>query len=96
MLAQLHQTDQPLHSLIPGKDNIIANTFAWLNHLKEYAVSKKKQVLVLKEYVSKGMDFANAPLLIKYFLHLPPLAVQDTNPTNYQWTFDKQNETLVL
>jgi len=39
------------------------------------------------------MDFADDPLLIECFLHLPPLEVQDTNPTDYQWIFDKQNET---
>ncbi len=39
------------------------------------------------------MDIANDPLLIECYLHLPPLAVQDTNPTDYQWIFDKQNDT---
>ncbi len=39
------------------------------------------------------MDFANDPLLIECFLHLASLAVQDANPTNYQWIFTKQNET---
>ncbi len=39
------------------------------------------------------MDFTDDPLVIECFLHLPSLAVQDTNPTDYQWILDKQNET---
>ncbi len=42
------------------------------------------------------MDFADDPLLIECFLHLPPLAVWVTNPTYSQWIFDKQNETNKL
>ncbi len=42
------------------------------------------------------MDVADDPLLIECFLHLTPLAVQDANPTNYQWIFDKQNENNEL
>ncbi len=51
---------------------------------------------VLKDSISKGMDLANEPLHIECFPHFPPLAVQHTNPTNYQWIFDKQNETNKL
>ncbi len=83
----------PYNHFIPGKDNVVANTLSWLDRLEESVHSKDKQVFVLKDSVSKGMDFANDPLLIECFLHLPPLAVQDTNATNYQWIFDKQRST---
>ncbi len=39
------------------------------------------------------MDLVNDSLLIECFLHLPPLEVQDSNPTNYQWIFTKQSKT---
>ncbi len=81
---------------IPGKDNVIADTRSWLDCLEESVLFKEKQVFVLKDSVSKGMDFANDPLLIKSFIHLPPLEVRDTNPTNYQWIFTKPNETDIL
>jgi len=93
-LNYIEQFNPYIH-FISGKYNIIAKTLSWLDHLEESILSKEKQVFVLKDSVSKGMDFANDPLLIECFLHLPPLAVQDTNPTNYQWIFDKQNETNV-
>ena len=83
----------PYIHFIPGKDNVIADTLSRLDRLEESVLSKDKQVFVLKDSVSKGMDFADDPLLIECFLHLPPLEVQDTNPTDYQWIFDKQNET---
>ncbi len=63
------------------------------DHLEESVLARDNQVFVLKDSVSKGMDFANDLLLIKSFLHLPPLAVQNTNPTNYKLIFTKQNET---
>ncbi len=53
----------------------------------------KKSSIVLKDYVSKGMNIANDLLLLKWFLYLPPLTVQDTSPTNYQWRYTKQNES---
>ncbi len=83
----------PYNHFMSGKDNIISDTLSWLDCLEESILSKDKEVFVLKDSVSKGMDFADDPLLIKYFLHLPPLAVQ---PTNYQLIFDKQNETNKL
>ncbi len=64
-----------------------------LDHIEESVLSKDKQGFVLKDSVSKGMDFADDLILIECFLPLPPLAVQDTNPTNYQWIFTKQNKT---
>ncbi len=86
----------PYIHFIPGKDNIIAITLSWLDRLEESVLSTDKKVFDLKESVSKGMDFVNDPLLIDCFLHLSPLVVQDTNHINYQWIFDKQNETNKL
>ncbi len=74
----------------------IVNTLSWLDCLEESILSKDKQVFVLKDSISKGMDFANDPLLIKCFLHLPTLALQETNPTDHQWIYTKQNETNEL
>ncbi len=82
-LNYIEQFNPYIH-FIPDKDNVIANTHSWLDHLEESILSKEKQVFVLKVSVSKGMNFADDPLLIECFLHLPPLAVQDTNPTDYQ------------
>ncbi len=65
----------PYIHFIPGKVNIIANTLSWLDPLEESVLSKDKQVFVLKDSIPKGMDFADYPLLIECFLHLPPLAV---------------------
>ncbi len=65
----------------------------WLDCLEESVFSKEKQVFILKDSISKGMDFTNDLLLIKCFLHLPPLAVQDTNSNDYQWIFTKPNKT---
>ncbi len=56
-------------------------------------LSQDKQVFVLKGSISKGINFVNDLLLIECFSHLPPLAVQDTNPTDYHWIFTKQYET---
>ncbi len=42
------------------------------------------------------MNFLDDPLLLECFLHLPPQIVQDTNPTDYEWIFTKQNETNEL
>ncbi len=78
---------------IPGKDNIIANMLSWLDCLEESVLSKDKQVFVLKVSIFKGMYFADDPFLNECFLHLPPLAVQDTNPINYPWIFTKHNES---
>ncbi len=50
-------------------------------------------MFVLKDSMSKGMDLAGDPLLMESFLHLPPLPVQDTNPTDYHWIFTKQNQS---
>ncbi len=55
--------------------------------------SKNKQVFVLKDSIFKGMDFAGDPLLMECFLHLPPITVSDTNPTDYQWVFTELNKT---
>ncbi len=88
-LNYIEQFNPCIH-FIPSKDNGIADTLSWLDRLEEYVLSKEKQVFVLKDLVSKGMDFADDPLLIKCFLHLPPLAVQDTNPTDYQWIFENK------
>ncbi len=49
---------------ISVKDNIIADTQSWLDRLKEAFVSKGEQVFVLKDSVSKGMDFAGVLLLL--------------------------------
>ncbi len=59
---------------IHGKDNTIADTLSWLDCLEELVISNDKQGFVLKDSVSEGM-FVNDPLLIKCFLHLPPLPV---------------------
>ncbi len=91
-LNYIEQFNPYIHFIL-GKDKVIANTLSWLDRLEESIPSKDKQVFVLKDSFSKVMDFANDPLLIKCFLHLPPLAVQDTKPTDYQWMFDKQNKT---
>ncbi len=72
----------PYIYFIPGKDNVIADMLSWLDRLEESVLSKDKQVFVVKESISKGMDFADNPLLIECFLHLHPLEVQDTNPTD--------------
>ncbi len=77
-MAQLHLAIQPLHTLYPWQRDI-ANTLSWLDCLEESILSKDKQVFVLKDSISKGMDFANDPLPIKHFLHLPTLALQETN-----------------
>ncbi len=77
----------PYTLYIPGKDNVIANTLSQHDCLEEFVLSKDKQVFVLQDSVSKGMNFANDPLLIKCLLHLPPLEVQDTNPMDYQWIY---------
>ncbi len=50
------------------------------------------QMFVFKNFVSKGMDSSDDLLLIECFLHLPLFPVQDTNPTDYQWMFTKQNQ----
>ncbi len=76
-LNYIEQFNPYIHYL-PGKDNVIANTLSWLDCLEESILFKDRQVFVLNNSVSKGMDFANDPLLIECFLHLPPLAVQDT------------------
>ncbi len=60
----------PYIHFIPGKDNDIADTLSHLHCLEESALSKDKQVFVLKDSVSKGMNFANNPLLIECFLQL--------------------------
>ncbi len=92
-LNYIEQFNPYIH-FIPGKDNVIANTLSWLDCLEESILSKDNQVFVLKDSISKGMDFANDPLLVARFLYLPPLAVQDTNPTDYQWIFNKQKELM--
>ncbi len=68
----------PYIHFIPGNDNIIVDTLSWLGRLEETVILKDKQMFVLKDFISKGIDFANDPLLIECFLHLPPLEVQDT------------------
>ncbi len=55
-----------------------------------------EQVFVLKVSISNRMDFADDPLLFKCFLHLSPLPVHNTNPTDYQWIFTEQNKTNEL
>ncbi len=80
LVNYVEQFNLYLH-FIPGKDNVIADTLSRLDCLEESVLLKDKHVFVLKDSVSKGMDFADDPLLIECFLHLPPLAVQDTNPT---------------
>ncbi len=42
------------------------------------------------------MDFADDPLSVEFFLHLPLLLVYYTNPTDYLWIFIKQNENKEL
>ncbi len=81
----------PYIHFISGKNNVIVGNLSWIDRLEEYVILKDKQVFLLKDSVSKGMDFANNPLLTECFLHLPPLEVQDTNPTDYQWIFTKKN-----
>ncbi len=39
------------------------------------------------------MYFSDASLHIESFVHLLPLPIQDTNPTDYQWRFTKHNKT---
>ncbi len=94
-LNYVKQFNSYIH-FIPDKDNIISNTLSLLDCLEESVHSKDKQVFVLKNTLSTEMDFANDLLLIECFLHLLPLAVQDTNSTDYQWIFDKQNKTNEL
>ncbi len=86
-LNYVEQFSPCIHSIL-GKDNVIANMLSWLDCLDVSVLSKDKQVFVLKNPISKGMDFANGPLLIECFLHLSPLAIQDTNPTDYQLPID--------
>ncbi len=64
----------------------------WLSWLDHSVLSKDKQVFVLKDSISKGMDFANDLCRIECFLHLPHLPVCDVNLTDNQWIFIKQNE----
>lgn len=80
-------TIQPYISFIPGKDNIIADKLSWLDGLEQSVLSKDKQVFVLKDSISNGMDFADNPLLNECFLHVPPLVINDTDTTDYQWTY---------
>ncbi len=54
---------------------------------------REERFFTLKDCASKGMDFADDPLLMECFLHLPPLPFQDTNPMDYQLIFTKQNKT---
>ncbi len=82
-LNNIEQFNPYIH-FIHGKANVIADTFSWLDHLEESVISKDKQVFVLEDSISKGMDFANDPLLVERLLHLPPLKIQEINPTNYQ------------
>ncbi len=51
------------------------------------------EIFVLNDSVSKGLIFASDPFLVVCFLQLPPLPVCDTNPTDYQCIFTKQNGT---
>ncbi len=91
LVAQL--INSTLTYTYPQQDNVIPDTHSCPDCLEESVLLKDKQVFVLKGSISKGMDFSDNPLLIECFLHLPPLEVQDTNPTDYQWIFTKQNKT---
>ncbi len=68
LLNYVEQLNPYIH-FIPDNSNIIANKLSWLDRLKEALLSKGKQVFVLKDSVSKGMDFTNDPLLIECYLH---------------------------
>ncbi len=83
-LNYVEQYNSYIH-FIPGKGNVIADTLSLIDRLEESIFSKWEQLFILKDSVSKWMDFADDPLLIECFFHLPDLPVQDTNLTNYQW-----------
>ncbi len=93
-LNYVEQCNPYIHFVL-GKVNVIADLLSWLDHLEESILSKREQVFILKQSVSKEMDFADDPLLIKCFLNLPHLPVQDTNPTNYQWIFTKKQNRWI-
>ncbi len=59
-LNYIEQFNPYIH-FIPGKDNVIANTLSWLDCLDKSVLSKDKQVFVLKDSITKGMDFVNDP-----------------------------------
>ncbi len=94
-LNYIKQCNPYIH-LIPDNNIVIADTLSWLDCLDKSVLFKDKQVFVSKDFVSKGVDFANDPCLIECFLYLPPMPVQDKNPTDYQWIFIKQNKTVEL
>ncbi len=78
-LNYIEQLHRYIHS-IPDKNNVISDTLSWVDHINESVLSKGEQVVVLRDSVSKIMNFADFSLLIKCFLHLLPLPVQDTKP----------------
>ncbi len=57
----------PYLYFVPGKDNVIAETLFWLDCLNESVLSKGEPLFVLKDSKSKGMDFADNPILIECF-----------------------------
>ncbi len=86
-LNYIEQLNPYIH-FIPGKDNVISNMLSWLDHLKESVLSKDKQVFVLKNFISNGMDFSNDLLLIKFFfLYHPSQSRIQIQPTinGYLW-----------
>lgn len=71
-------------TLVPGNENILADTFSWLRCFDVYHQfqNEKSAPVVIFNFISKGLALIDDPDLLKCFCNLTLLDVAENNPVD--------------